>query len=238
MSTGNVSTENSGQGTSDPFVSTSYDPTAAIQQHHEEPPPEPSATEFVENGDKNMTPLASVDCFDMITPTLELFAADPDADMIMPSHEIFATEPIENQDASVPSTATLTVHHESELNSQPLPMVIAESERTDIAIVDHKMNSYLDEDTGEFVSRNTDELGTGHFILDEQTGELIEMDEGPYEDHNEFDINEIHDNKRNRDFNKKQRVKGKPYMGRKIEVDTENCKDTQFYREKPERYED
>lgn len=36
---------------------------------------------------------------------------------------------------------------------------------------------YLAETTGKFVSRKSVELGTGHFILDEHTGELVEIDE-------------------------------------------------------------
>lgn len=159
-----------------------------------------------------MTTSASVDCFNMITPTLD-FAADPVnyANIAMQSDEIFATGPTENQLASVASTATLTVHHESELNFQLLPMEIADTGLTDIAIVGYKTGSYLDGVTGEFVSKNAVEFGTGNFILDEQPGELIEIDEGPDENLNEFDMNEIHDNKRKRDFNKTQRVKGKPY---------------------------
>lgn len=152
MSTGNVSIENPGQGTSDPFIlSTSYDPTAAIQQQNEDhQPPEPSVTNFVENDDQTMITPTSVDCFEIITPTLEFFAADHDVDMAVPSVEIFATEPIENQDTSVPFTATLAVRHESEeLNSQPLPMVTAESECMDMSLVSHKTNSYLDEVTGD-----------------------------------------------------------------------------------------
>lgn len=93
-------------------------------------------------------------------------------------------------------------------------------------------NSYLDEVTGLLISKNT---SAGHFILDENTGELTEIEERLNDEPTELDFNEIYEHRKNREFNKKQRVMGKPYTGRKIEINIEDNEKTLSYIGKDKR---
>lgn len=246
LSTGNISNQNQKESCSEPFYSNAYDPFKIHQLGSEQDlssekrgPEAQSSTSLSDVTphsllDKNFIPLDSSllqasfpDCMDAYdkdynktyhaptSPVNEIALIEVDQPSVTQQVQKNLITVANSSGTTPPTTSNQNVEEiagfgkdfsSSEVNSEV-------SNAVDDLI--------LDELTGLFKPRdyNDNELENhlNNFILDDQTGEIIIINQEPNTtQESESNIN-ILEHKKDRIFNKNQRVKGREYIGRKIE---------------------